>query len=249
MPVRAQFGIKRPAFTWGHGGDASPHIQRPSTNVRKSCAERTMGVALPLPGRGGGISPHMKAFLSCFLKSSPQGLMPARALLGMQHPCCRGRGASSPTKQNPHIQKPLRQFPKYSKLFFNVFCTFFMPVRAQFGIKRPAFTWGHGGDASPHIRNVSPANPRSLYARKGITWDATSTVARGVRRVTLQNKSPRILHIRGRAVNEMRYENSIKKEKNAIAFLKRSRAGRLFYHSACAGLANCLRLKLGLLSN
>ena len=84
---------------------------------------------------------------------------------------------------------------------------------------------------------------------KGITWEATSTVARGVRRVALQNKSPRILHIRGRAVNEMRYENSIKKEKNAIAFLKRGWAGRLFCHSACAGLANCLRRKHGLLSN
>ena len=90
MPVRAQFGIKRPAFTRGHGGDASPHIQQPSTNVRKPCAERTMGVALPLPGRGGGISPHMKAFLRCFLKSSPPGFMLERALFEMQHPCCRG---------------------------------------------------------------------------------------------------------------------------------------------------------------
>ena len=63
MPARASFGIKRSAFTWGHGGDASPHIQRPFANVRKSCAECTVGVALPLPGRGGGISPHMKAFL------------------------------------------------------------------------------------------------------------------------------------------------------------------------------------------
>ena len=70
-------------------------------NVRKSCAKRTVGVALPLPGRGGGISPHMKKPLRRFLKSSPQDLMPARA---------------------------------------------------EFGIKRPAFTWGHGGDASPHIR-------------------------------------------------------------------------------------------------
>ena len=55
-------------------------------------------------------------------------------------------------------------------------------------------------------------SPRS-YARKGITWDATSTVAGGVGRAAPQSKSPRILHIRGRAVNEMRYENSIKKRK------------------------------------
>ena len=125
MPERASFGIKRPAFTRGHGGGASPHIRRPSTNVRKSCAERTMGVALPLPGCGGGISPH--------------------------------------------IQKSLRYFLKI-------------------------------------------ISTRS-YARKSILWDTTSTVARGVRRATLQNKSPRILRIRGRAVNEMRYENSIKKRK------------------------------------
>ena len=85
--------------------------------------------------------------------------------------CCRGRGASSPTKQSPQIQKPLRQFSKHFKQFFSVFCTCFMPARASFGIKRPAFTRGHGGGVSPHIRSASPANPRSLYARKGITWD------------------------------------------------------------------------------
>ena len=106
MPVRAQFGIKRPAFTRGHGGDASPHIQRLSTNVRKSCAKRTMGVALPLPGRGGGISPHMKAFVGYFLKSSPQPLCPQGHHLGCNIPCCRGRGASSPTKQTHGISTP-----------------------------------------------------------------------------------------------------------------------------------------------
>ena len=122
---RAEFGIKRPAFTRGHGGDASPHIQRLSTNVRKSCAKRTMGVALPLPGRGGGISPHMKAFVGYFLKSSPQPLCPQGHHLGCNILCCRGRGASSPTKQNPRIQKPLRQFSKYSKLFFQRFLHLF----------------------------------------------------------------------------------------------------------------------------
>ena len=64
---RAEFGIKRPAFTWGHGGGVSTHIRRLFANVRKSCAERTMGVALPLPGRGGGISPHMKVSVHRFL--------------------------------------------------------------------------------------------------------------------------------------------------------------------------------------
>ena len=114
MPVRAEFGIKRPAFTWGHGSDASPHIQRPSTNVRKSCAERTMGVALPLPGRGGGISPHMKAFVGYFLKSSPQSLCPEGHHLGCNIPCCRGRKG-----EQPHTPKPPP--PKTSTPVFQTF--------------------------------------------------------------------------------------------------------------------------------
>ena len=61
-----------------------------------------------------------------------------------------------------------------------------MPVRALFGIKRPTFTRGHGGDASPHIRTASPASPRSLYAQKSILCDATSYVAGGVGRVAPQ---------------------------------------------------------------
>ena len=76
---------------------------------------------------------------------------------------------------------------------------------------------GCGGGISPHIQKslryfLKIISTRS-YARKGITWDATSTVAGGVGRAAPQSKSPRILHIRGRAVNEMRYENSIKKRK------------------------------------
>ena len=149
MPARAEFGIKRPVFTWGHGGDASPHIQRPSTNVRKSCAERTMGVALPLPGRGGGISPHMKAFLRCFLKSSSQGFMPVRASFGMQHPMLPG-GVGRAAPQNKH--------------------THFYARKAQFGIKRPAFTRGHGGDASPHIRPHTLQTCGGFYFREGIVW-------------------------------------------------------------------------------
>ena len=84
-----------------------------------------MGVALRLPGRGGGISPHMKALLHYFLKSSPQPLCPQGHHLGCNIPCCWGRGASSPTKQLPHIQKPLRQFPKHFKLFFQRFLHLF----------------------------------------------------------------------------------------------------------------------------
>ena len=36
MPVRAQFGIKRPAFTRGHGGGVSPHIQ---PHTLQTCAD------------------------------------------------------------------------------------------------------------------------------------------------------------------------------------------------------------------
>ena len=73
-----------------------------------------MGVALPLPGRGGGISPHIKKPLRRFLKSFPQGLCPQGHHMGCNILCCRGRGASSPTNQIPHIQKPLRYFLKSS---------------------------------------------------------------------------------------------------------------------------------------
>ena len=70
MPERASFGIKRPVFTRGHGDGASPHIRRCFANVRKSCAKRTMGVALPLPGCGGGISPHFQKPLRQLSKHS-----------------------------------------------------------------------------------------------------------------------------------------------------------------------------------
>ena len=49
-----------------------------------------MGVALPLPGRGGGISPHMKAFVGYFLKSSPQSLCPEGHRLGLNALRLRG---------------------------------------------------------------------------------------------------------------------------------------------------------------
>ena len=65
-----------------------------------------MGVALPLPGRGGGISPHMKAFVGYFLKSSPQSLCPKGHRVRCNIPCCRGRGASSSTKQTHGISTP-----------------------------------------------------------------------------------------------------------------------------------------------
>ncbi len=165
-------GLNALRLRGGMGATQAPHIRRPSTNVRKSCAERTMGVALPLPGCGGGISPHIKAFLRRFLKSSPQVLCPQGHHLGCNIPCCRGRGASSPTNQIPHMKAFLRYFLKSSPQGL-------MPVRAQFGIKRSAFTRGYGGDASPHIRTASSAKPRSLYAQKGIIWNATSYVAGG----------------------------------------------------------------------
>ena len=65
-----------------------------------------------------------------------------------------------------------------------------MPERAFFGIKRPAFTRGHGDGASPHIRTTPLTNPRSLYAQKSILWDATSYVTGDVGRAVPQTKAP-----------------------------------------------------------
>ena len=62
-----------------------------------------MGVALPLPGRGGGISPHMKALLHCFLKSSLQILCPQGHHLGCNILCCRGAWGEQPHKINIRI--------------------------------------------------------------------------------------------------------------------------------------------------
>ena len=77
-----------------------------SSKLYRHCAKRTMRVALPLPGRGGGISPH--------------------------------------------IQKTSVSFSKRNRLcFIKQSLLGFMPVRASFGIKRPAFTWGCGSDVSP----------------------------------------------------------------------------------------------------
>ena len=113
---RAEFGIKRPAFTWGHGGGASPHIRTtPLANPRSLSAQKST-------------------------------LWDATSYVA------GGVGRAVPQTKAPHIQKPLRQLPKHSTLFFSVFCTFFMPERASFGIKRPAFTRGHGGGVSPPLR-------------------------------------------------------------------------------------------------
>ena len=41
-----------------------------SSKLYQHCAKRTVGVALPLPGRGGGISPHIQKSLRRFPKLS-----------------------------------------------------------------------------------------------------------------------------------------------------------------------------------
>ena len=94
-----------------------------------------MGVALPLPGRGGGISPHMKAFLHRFLnvigsvsKNHLHRVYARKGILwdATSH-VAGGVGRAAP--QNKH--------------------THFYARKAQFGIKRPAFTRGHEGNVSP----------------------------------------------------------------------------------------------------
>ncbi len=121
-----------------------------ASKLYQHCAKRTMGVALPLPGRGGGISPHMKALLHCFLKSSPQDLMPLRVSFGMQHPMLPRAWGEQPHKAKTPYESILASFSKRNRLcFIKQLPLGFMPVRASFGIKRPAFTWGSGGGASP----------------------------------------------------------------------------------------------------
>ena len=121
-----------------------------ASELYQHCAKRTVGVALPLPGRGGGISPHMKALLRCFLKSSPQDLMPARASFGMQHPMLPRAWGEQPRKTNFQNESIRASFSKRNRLcFIKQYPLDFMPVRASFGIKRPAFTWGSGGGVSP----------------------------------------------------------------------------------------------------
>ena len=73
-----------------------------------------------------------------------------RRNLGCNILCCRGRGASSPTKQKPPHPKIFALFSKRNRLcFIKQLPLGFMPARASFGIKRPAFTWGCGGGVSP----------------------------------------------------------------------------------------------------
>ena len=101
-----------------------------------------------------------------------------------------GVGRAVPQTKAPTPKNLCANFPNIPRYFFSIFCTFFMPERASFGIKRPAFTRGYGGGASPHIRTEPLANPRSLYAQKSTMWDATSHVAGGVGRAAPQTKAP-----------------------------------------------------------
>ena len=81
--------------------NAATHFQAQhlfsASKLHRHCAKRTVGVALPLPGRGGGISPHIakslrrvpklsKQFFSVFCTFS----MPARHPLGLSALRLRG---------------------------------------------------------------------------------------------------------------------------------------------------------------
>ena len=112
------------------------------------------------------------------------------AQFGMQHPMLPGAWGEQPHKPKPPHPKTSAPVFQTFQAVFQRFLHLFYARKAQFGIKRPAFTRGHGGGVSPHIRSVSPASPRSLYARKGIAWDATSHVAGGVGRAAPQTKAP-----------------------------------------------------------
>ena len=100
-----------------------------------------MGVALPLPRRGGGISPHMKALLHWFLKSSPQGLCPQGHPLGLNALCLRGgMGATQAPISEPH---PLQNREA------------FMPKRASFGMQHPMLPGGVGRAAPQKLMCIA----------------------------------------------------------------------------------------------
>ena len=52
-----------------------------ASKLYRHCAKRTVGVALPLPGRGDGISPHIKVFLRCFLKIISVGFYARKGII------------------------------------------------------------------------------------------------------------------------------------------------------------------------
>ena len=69
---------------------------------------------------------------------------------GCNIPCCRGAWGEQPHKSKPPHSKISALFSKRNRFcFIKQFPPGFMPIRASFGIKRPAFTWGCGGGASP----------------------------------------------------------------------------------------------------
>ena len=71
------------------------------------------------------------------------------AQFGMQHPMLPGVWGEQPHKlEFPH-ESIRASFSKRNRLcFIKQSPLDFMPVRASFGIKRPAFTWGCGGGVS-----------------------------------------------------------------------------------------------------
>ena len=128
---RALFGIKRPAFTWGHGDGASPHIRRRCCECAQVLRGAHGGSGPATAGVWGRHQPPHSKTSALFSKIISAGFMPARASHGMQHPMLPG-GVGRAAPQNKH--------------------THFYARKAQFGIKRPAFTRGHGGGVSPHIQ-------------------------------------------------------------------------------------------------
>ena len=147
---RALFGIKRPAFTWGHGDGASPHIRRRCCECAQVLRGAHGGSGPATAGVWGRHQPPHSKTSALFSKIISAGFMPARASLGMQHPMLPGAWGEQPHKAKTPYESILASFSKRNRLcFIKQFPLDFMPVRAEFGIKRPAFTWGCGDGVSP----------------------------------------------------------------------------------------------------
>ena len=144
MPERASFGIKRPVFTRGHGDGASPHIRRRFTNVRKSCAKRTMGVALPLPGRGGGISLHMKAFVCYFLKSLHKVYARKGITWDATSHVAGGVGRAAPQTKALTSKNLCANFPNIPRCFSTFFAPVLCPDGHYLGLNALRLRGGHG---------------------------------------------------------------------------------------------------------
>ena len=92
-----------------------------ASKLYRHCAERTMGVALPLPGCGGDASPHIRTASS----AKPRSLYAQKGIVWDAHPMLPGAWGEQPHKTNPPHSKTSAPV---SQTFQAVFSAFSAPV-------------------------------------------------------------------------------------------------------------------------